>query len=502
MEVIESKYGLCFYPYTKGYLRNLEYQNSEYNKVYHTEKEISGFIIPYDDGKYAYVTYYRNPEIFRSVGMISSRKVGYIKRMKDGFELTVDTTLTDIQHHIIHQIIGGRTPDNLMNNQWYIQLSTGFGKTLTALYLASRIRYKTLVLCFSAKILKQWIKTLNKKFIINDDSVIYIDSSYTLEALSEERIDPDKHDIFICTSNLIDNFGKKYGYASLEVLFNKLGIGLMIIDEAHRSFGKTIRICAVTNIRYTLFLSADYGLGNPKNEQRFLNAFNRVALIRPPEEIREEMKYTTAVVIEFNSHPSQDEQMSAIFTKFGYNAEKYMQYELAKQTIYDAILYILSIIKKVNENHYKVLILCTNIEPVLKLWEFLSYHPDTMDQKIGKYYGSLSDEEKESVEDNDIIIATYGSFSTGIDITTIRYVIGTNQSNKIEDNQTAGRAGRQFQLANNFPVFYFMLVDVGFSYCKKKLKLRLNYLSEMKLNRILKLQYISDNDDHYDDFYK
>ena len=500
MFIQETRYGLCIYPYKKGMLKNLEKQNSIWDKVYHRNREVSGFIVPYDEsGIQAYLTYYRNPELISTKGSrIYSLPVGFIKRMEGKFKLNEEESLTPIQDDLIHQIVGGKPYDDLSHNQWYINLSTGFGKTLTALYFASLIRYKTLILCYSRKILDQWMNTIDEKFQMEKDRYIYIDRRSTLLKFIDGKIKASNYDIILCTSGCIDNYGKKYGYSALKDLFDTMGIGLMIIDEAHRTFGRTIRICASVNIKYTLFLSADYAQGDYKKESMFLSAFQNTVYIAPPKDVQEEMKYTIGIVVAFDSHPNEIEQQTAIYTKQGYSPERYMEYELKKNTIYDTIIYIMKTIISVNEKHYTTLILATNIRPVEIITDFLKRHPVTGQLKIVKYYASMDKEEVEPLDGADIIIGTYGSFSTGINITTIRYVIGTNQSNKVEDNQTAGRAGRKFQLSELLSVYYFMLVDEGFSYCKKKLASRVNYLKEMKLKEIKKIKYISEGDDRYD----
>lgn len=498
MEIIETKYGLCIHPYKKRQLRNLERENSEYDPVYHKEKDISGFIVPYNDKENAYLTYYRNMTSLKDWYDIIPMKIGKIKRMQGYFALKDGESLTEIQTDLIQQIIGGKEYDHLSNNQWYMNLQTGYGKTLTSLYFASLIRYRTLVICFSRKILTQWGEKLEDKFDMDDGTAMSIDTGDELCAIMDGRIDISKTNIFFCTSNLLDGYGKKHGYASLETLCNRMGIGLLIIDEAHRAFGKTIRISAVTNIKYTLFLSADYAQGNCRNEGKFLQAFSKASLIKPQTEVQDMMKYTIGITIKYNTHPTGIEK-EAPFTKYGYNADLYMQYELKKDVFYEALMYIIKEIYKVNRENYKILILFTNIEPVDVITDYLSKHPILDTKKIGKYYASMDPEAKARIVDNDIIVATYGSFSTGMDITTIRYVIGTNQSNKVEDNQTAGRAGRKFELAKDFPVYYFMMVDAGFAYCKKKLITRLTYLAKMKLKQILNLTYISERDQDYDD---
>ena len=112
--------------------------------------------------------------------------------------------------------------------------------------------------------------------------------------------------------------------------------------------------------------------------------------------------------------------------------------------------------------------------------------------KVGRYYGDVSYGEKDRVKnDADIIVATYGSFSTGLDTHDIKYVISCDQCNKVQDNQAAGRAR---PLSDGTDAIYFMLVDYGFSYCKTKLRTRLQYLQETKSKDELPYRYIYNMD--------
>ena len=88
-----------------------------------------------------------------------------------------------------------------------------------------------------------------------------------------------------------------------------------------------------------------------------------------------------------------------------------------------------------------------------------------------------------------IIVATYSSFGTGLDTENIKYVLSPNQCNKVMDNQAAGRAR---PLADGTNALYFIFIDNGFSYCKRKLRIRLNYLNETKskTSTVYRLHYI------------
>lgn len=494
MNIYVTKSGLMFYPYSKGTFPLMEKYDSAYDKVYHTRHEVSGFIVPYSKTEDCYLTYYRNPSQFKgnNVNIITQKFTRY-RRMERENEMRLMDGIspTELQNYVLENIIGGKSIDKLPYNQWFLNLPTSSGKTLTSLYFASLVRYKTLIICPNKTILNQWVNTLDTKFTISPESRLIVKNSKMLDRIIEDNDKFNGIDIYICTSNLINSFSNKRGWGELNPLFVKMGIGLLIIDEAHLHMGLSIRISAATNVKYTLFLSADYGRGNYDEEKRFLSLFSKTPIIRPTDEMLSSFKNTVAIVVEFNSHPTPIEKQYAIYNRYGYSSNAYISYQIKKGVIFGVLRFVIETINKSNYDHSQIAILCTNIDPIDEIAHHLSqYFPD---RSVIRYHGNVPEEEKSQVDDADIIVATYLMFSTGIDKPRIKYIIGTNQSNKIEDNQTAGRAGRT-QVSSNTAIetYYIMLIDVAFAYCKSKLTTRINYLKEKKLKKCYKVKYYED----------
>ena len=91
----------------------------------------------------------------------------------------------------------------------------------------------------------------------------------------------------------------------------------------------------------------------------------------------------------------------------------------------------------------------------------------------------MEENERESTREfANVIISTYKSFGTGMDIEDIKYVISLNQCNKITANQAAGRSRT---LPDGSDSIYFIVTDTGFKYCRQKTKIVLEYLVEQKL---------------------
>ena len=470
--IIQTKDGIIITPYEKGQSPYLENVTSHWDPVYHKRVEDSGFIVPNYYKMPAFITHRHSKEMlmnqFPSYEIINEPKRP--GSPTSNFTLKPEIQLTLVQEEIAAELLNGRGYD-----EWFINLQTGQGKTVLSVYLTSVFQRKTLIVCFSTDILSQWVNTYYQKTTIDNKRVCFLDRNTILKFMKGRR-DPDDYDIYVGTHALFLSIFKSEGYQLFDNLMNLLGVGMIIYDEAHRNMASIIKMNACHNFAYTIYLSADYGQADYKKEQKFFKLFHGTKVLRPSEEEERSLKYTDVVMVEFNSHPSERDKM-AIRNKYGYNAELFMNYEIEKGIIFNVIDFVLDSIYPQNDK-YRTLILASNIAHVDALYEHVKEKYPRYN--VGRFHGSMDEDERNAtLRLADIIVSTYKSFGTGRDEENIRYVIGTNQSNKIEDNQAAGRAR---PLLDGSRVKYLFLVDKGFPYCMNKAKIRLNYLQDTKTN--------------------
>ena len=96
-----------------------------------------------------------------------------------------------------------------------------------------------------------------------------------------------------------------------------------------------------------------------------------------------------------------------------------------------------------------------------------------------EYYGDMEEETKEDTKQHGrIIVATYGTFSVGLDVPNIQCVISCDQISRIQANQAAGRV-RPSNDPNHYALFV-MLYDFGFDYCVSSRKRVIDYLRNGK----------------------
>lgn len=475
--------GTRIYPYRKGQCYYLENLTSIADQAYHGKRRnpVTGFLIPddEDDPRFGtFVTHLQDPNFIQNLFpdyQLINEGPSDVRQLNHKLALNSDVTPREVQYQIIQGII-----DNEEKSQWFVYLSQGLGKTLLSVYMIPYFNVKTLIMCYNVGILKQWMKVMKANTDIYFPSIILIDSGKVLSLIEEGVFPVWDYDIFMCTPKLLTMYGKKHGFDKLNVIMTRMGIGLKIFDEAHRNIANIIKINAYTSVKKTLYLSGDFAQSEKRKQAMYYRIFHNVPILKPTEELMNTLKYTTAVVVFFNSKPTELERVS-VYTKRGFSFFEYMKYQMQKDAFFDTLWFILDGINKTNVNRYKILVLVNLIEHVDIVKERIA--EKYRDQYIiGRYHSEVPPDEKDYCTGYaNLIVSTYQSFSTGLDVSLIKYVISCSICTKIDDNQASGRAR---PLPDGSDAFYFIMADTGFPYTKKKLGGRLGYLKETKIKGI------------------
>lgn len=468
--IVKTFTGLTIYPYKRGQCKSLENITS---------------VSKYPRGREPFNGYYVKPKTFAcrpfDRGMLEEMLPSYeiigSVRYKDHpirpFVFHSNIELSDIQSSFCEQMMG------MSNNRIFCKLQTGYGKTFIMIYMISQILMRTIIICYSTTVLNQWKRSLENHTSFDPKRLMILSSSHTLRKIAIGEKDVSDIDIFLCTPTLIGSYASQYGWGSVSDLFEKLQIGIKVYDEAHRNLKAMTLIDAFTNVQRNFYLSAEYYQSNTAKSKLFFQSFYDAPIVEVSKDVEKGMRYINAIVVNFNSNPSELVEMQVIRENYGFSNFEYMKYQFANGKILDVLASLLLSIVDNNSDGKKILIATGMIEHVQIIYEFLkdrypSYHPAML-------YSELSDEEKEYAKTkSDMIIATIGSFGPGVDIKNIRYVIAMDQFDFITDSQLSGRARPD----NGSKAFYMMLNDVGFDYCVKKIRKRVNYLAKTKLDHI------------------
>ena len=123
-----------------------------------------------------------------------------------------------------------------------LSLHTGFGKTVMAIYLASKVKMRTVILCHRSIIIDQWVQSIKK--YIPTAKVCVLGEKLTKKALKERDYDETNCDFLICNVINVDKRTREF-YASF---------GLLIIDEIHT-------ICTTSFSKSLLYIFPEYVIG-------------------------------------------------------------------------------------------------------------------------------------------------------------------------------------------------------------------------------------------------
>jgi superfamily II DNA or RNA helicase len=123
-----------------------------------------------------------------------------------------------------------------------LSLHTGFGKTVMAIYLASKVKMRTVILCHRSIIIDQWVQSIKK--YIPTAKVCVLGEKLTKKALKERDYDESNCDFLICNVINVEKRDREF-YSSF---------GLLVVDEIHT-------ICTTSFSKSLLYIFPEYVIG-------------------------------------------------------------------------------------------------------------------------------------------------------------------------------------------------------------------------------------------------
>lgn len=493
MEIRFTSTGMQVIPYSPKKCKPILNSRSIWVPGSHTFNNVTAFVMKDAEGQKRLVTYGCGIDFLKQIlpdYEITKMPKEVGEKIEQEFSLNDDIIPSDVQSSAVEAVITNNFTKAFFN------IPTGVGKTLMSLYLTSLLKRKAWVMCYRTIVLDQWDSTLENMTSFDTRRCLHVKSSKQLLKMATGDFDFHKYDIYLSTPMLLIKFASTFGLDYLNDVMVNCGIGVKFFDEAHKNVGNICKINALTNVARTYYLSADFGQSGEAKRDLYYKMFGTTPVIRPKQELLQDMRYTNAIVVKYNTHPNILETES-VFTGHGFSAYRFMDYTFPQPEFRDALYQTLRSVIKANPNHhYRVLILCNLIRQTDELKELVTEIYQNVCNEIGadmpfitRYHSEVSKEEQEEAKlSGDVIVSTHQSMGVGVDMKMIRYVINLAPVNFIEDNQAAGRAR---QLPDKEDCFYFMFCDEGFDYVRKRLPERLDYLKGQKVKKIYSIQYSS-----------
>ena len=356
-----------------------------------------------------------------------------------------------IQQEAIEFLLGENKFDySYKFSQLGLNLSTGDGKTYSAIYSITKQKIKSIIFTHQTKIKNQWIKAFKEMTSIDNDTLIDINNSNTgLKVLSGEI----SGNIYFMNYQTAESLARNYGWDIITDLFNKIRVGIKVYDEAHKFFNAMLKIDFFTNTKKTYYLTATYGRSDKDEQRLYNNAFSH--LTRFGEETLNydvKRRHVNFIACYFNSRPPYN-QVPYLKTPKGFSAYKYIDYELEEEhkTLLRAIYNVLD---KVIEFEGKILVLSPKIDSTEIIAKAIS---EEYNEPVGVIHSKISPENIAIAKEQKIICSTIKSLGTGVNIEKLRCIINTEPMGS--NNVAAQTVGRLREYSPDLDTYFFHLVD-------------------------------------------
>lgn len=294
-----------------------------------------------------------------------------------------------------------------------LDIPCGFGKTILALYIISKLKLKTLVIVHKEFLLNQWIEKINE-FLPHAK----------IGKIQGQIIDIEDKDIVIGMLQSLSM--KEYPEDTFD------SFGFMIIDECHHISAEIfVRSLQKIVTKYILGLSATMERkdGLTKVFKMFIGD-----IIYKMKRDKDE-----GVLIKAIKFVTQDQEFNTIEYDFRGNV-KYSTMISKLCTFNNRTEMIISVIE--NE------LILNNKQQIIVLGQFkniLTYLYKAIEHRnigtVGYYIGGMKEEQLKKSELKQIIIATYSMAAEGLDIKTLTTLILATPKTDIE--QAVGRILRE-----------------------------------------------------------
>lgn len=346
-----------------------------------------------------------------------------------------------------------------VHSQLGLNMPTGSGKTYCAIAAAVKKKYRPIIICHTDKIKNQWITSIDK--FTTSENVCIIEGSFIIRKFMDGELDPLDYDFFIVSHQTITSYANDEGWFSINDFFDKLQIGVKILDETHLYLHNMIMIDFYTDVQRTWYLTATFGRSDIQEDIIYHKAYSTV--FRFGECMARE-RHTLTFVVLINSQPDSEAQRQVLYSNsYGYSAQNYMTYEFLEESD----LLMQTIKKCLNQSK--------NLDGIRMVLSGLQKSSELIRDEIAEEYPdwdvivnhSKEPATQEEMEDSDCICCTQKLMGTGADIKGLRIVILTEpMASKLNMTQTIGRL-RPYIDENGEQrdtVFYY-IIDMGFRKC-------------------------------------
>lgn len=344
-----------------------------------------------------------------------------------------------------------------------VTLQTGQGKTSCGLK-AGEILGTRLGIVVLGRFFEKWISDVKGQYRLKNDDILAIRGYKQLkEILWCLATEPLEAKVVIITSTTIQDYIAHYEGSRFkdqepwlvppEKLWEKLGVGFRIIDEAHMHFHLNFCIDLYTHIPKGLYLSATLEPDDPFVDKMYRIAYPMATRVNGGAYI----KYCDVTAIGYRLAFWQKARTKGYGGSYSHSAfeEWLMKKEKPLKNYLDLIHTVVDTeyLRK-REPGQKMLIFAYTVDLCKLIRDDLKRRPDLKGVSIEKY---TSEDPYSVIQGNDIVITTLGSAGTAIDIPGLLCCLMTTSISATQANlQALGRLREMHAWPNSKPHFLYL----------------------------------------------
>ena len=339
-----------------------------------------------------------------------------------------------------------------------LSLATGKGKTYTTINAIAKLNKRPMIIVDTSELALQWKREFLNHTDLKEEDIIIISG----EASVIKEIKSQNGKVYIAIHRTLTNLLSN-DLNSINNLMNKLNIGIRVFDEAHVNFNNVCMINALSNVEYTIYLTATPGRSNYTDDFLYGKVMGKIPYFNGKN--IEDDKYHTVLLYHFDSKPTIDEKFS-VKSKYGFSSAKWAanlqgdSFEFLDEAIKDIFARL-----KLVERDKKVAIML----PTLKLIEMVKQQFNDQGLEVGTFIGEIKANKRKEELDKKIILTNDKIFDKGIDVKDLEVLI--NFVPFASDVKTEQIMGRLRKIEGKTSLF-IDVTDIGYEECVKQYKLR------------------------------
>ncbi|MGL5714918.1 MAG: DEAD/DEAH box helicase [Paraclostridium sp.] len=355
-----------------------------------------------------------------------------------------------------------------------ICLAPGLGKTFCTSAIIEKLQCKFLFLVYSSKIVDQSIEAIGEH--IGTAGLYRLKNSSDFLELNNDKI----QGLFM-THSMFKQLVKIYGIQKVnEILFDKIGINLKVLDEFDREVSSMYFMDSMMNFRYGIYLTGTKFKSLKPDDRLFQLVFRSVKTVGldiklPPNK--------DALFVHYNFRPSPLEYTKIMrdegtFKTFynNYIAQKDILLDYIMQKFYydeteDSEKNSKKLFKKMLSEDGQIQFFVSRIENCEIVRDKLISNFGISPEDIGIVNSSLNDKQKAKNINKPWLVTTSQSLGRGVDSSLVRVLVllefHFSSSELMQQNSRIGRVGKKFG---------YLIVPVDHSFSK----VMMSYNSKVK----------------------